>query len=79
MSCTDSQINYLQLSNNDYNINYRGSKLKNNTVCRSRSFHTLKTRTETVKSTKVIAIKVINEIIPKIILQLKFDGCKGIR
>ena len=24
VSCTDSQINYLQLSNNDYNINYRG-------------------------------------------------------
>ena len=24
VSCTDSQINYLQLSNNDYNIYYRG-------------------------------------------------------
>ena len=44
-----------------------------------KSFYTLRTRTEIINSTKVIAIKVINEMTPKIILQLKFDGCKGIR
>ena len=38
---------------------------------RSRSFYTLVTRTEIiiVKSTKIVAIKIVNKMIPKIIFQ----------
>jgi len=53
-------------------------KLENKIACRSRNFHTLGAGTKIVKSTYIITVKVVNKMIPKIILQLKFDTWKGI-
>ena len=39
-----------------------------------RSFYTLIARTEIVESTKIVAVEVVNKMIPKI---FRFDDCWG--